>query len=154
MARGPEDPPRGEGPRRGAQAGGTPRAGPQGARRLVQTPRGGHLEDEGREQERREAVCGGDGRDRAGNGVGTHRQAVRLQPEDEQVEQGHLADALDHPAAEAEPDLDQQEGLSKSKNPSQCYRNVKSCKKNEADAEEDKVKKGKSHYTLGKNDEL
>lgn len=113
MARGPKDPPGGEGPRGGAQKGGAPGAGAQRAGRLVQTSRGGHLEDEGGQQERREAVRGGNGRDRAGHGVGTHRQAVRLQPEDEQVEQGHLADALDHPAAEAEPDLDQQEGLSR-----------------------------------------
>lgn len=111
MARGPEDPPRGEGPRGGTQAGRTARAGPEGAGGLVQAPRGGHLEDEGGKQKRREAVRGGDGRDRTGHGVGTHRQAVRLQPEDEQIEQGHFADALDYPAAEAEPDLDQQEGL-------------------------------------------
>lgn len=113
MARGPKDPPGGEGPRGGAQKGGASGTGAQRAGRLVQTSRGGHLEDEGGQQERREAVRGGNGRDRAGHRVGTHRQAVRLQPEDEQVEQGHLADALDHPAAEAEPDLDQQEGLSR-----------------------------------------
>lgn len=64
-------------------------------------------------QERREAVRRGNGRNRTRHRVGTHRQAVRLQPEDEQVQQGHFPDAVHHSAAEAEPDLDQQKGLSR-----------------------------------------
>lgn len=46
--------------------------------------------------------------------MGAYRQAVRLQPEDQQVQQGYLPDAVHHFAAEAKSDLDQQEGLNRS----------------------------------------
>lgn len=48
--------------------------------------------------------------------MGTHRQAVRFQPQDEQVQQGYFPDAVHHSAAEAESDLDQQEGLNAQRN--------------------------------------